>query len=239
MAYKYDLGLEFLREMSNEDLNDLVEILKGKDDDRRLTEELSINEKFKKYYPNHLEYIDLILEEIQKYGGNTFINMFRGGGVYYAEILKDVCSKMKVHYSEHYPIEDIELSLLLKIVSDALDKMSESERKELLKDIDIKTDSYTSQSVIIALQAAIKLGKFKVYQLTLIVVNAVMKALFGRGLAIAGNAAITRWMAVFAGPIGWTLTGLWTAADVAGPAYRVTIPTVIQIAYLRQKYMDK
>ncbi|MGP1532868.1 MAG: DUF3944 domain-containing protein [Campylobacter sp.] len=33
MAYKYDIGLEFLRQMSNEDLNDLVEILKGKDND--------------------------------------------------------------------------------------------------------------------------------------------------------------------------------------------------------------
>ena len=31
------------------------------------------------------------------------------------------------------------------------------------------------------------------------------------------------------------LTGLWTAIDIAGPAYRVTIPCVIQIAFLRAK----
>ena len=75
------------------------------------------------------------------------------------------------------------------------------------------------------------------YQITLIVVNAVAKLLIGRGLSVAGNAALTRVMAAFAGPIGWVLTGLWTAIDIAGPAYRVTIPAVIQVAALRKKYL--
>lgn len=42
-------------------------------------------------------------------------------------------------------------------------------------------------------------------------------------------------MAIFAGPIGWALTGLWALMDIAGPAYRVTIPVVIQVAFLRAK----
>jgi len=33
------------------------------------------------------------------------------------------------------------------------------------------------------------------------------------------------------------ITGLWTAFDIVGPAYRVTIPTVIQVAVVRQKYL--
>jgi len=239
MAYKYDIGLEFLRQMSNEDLNDLVEILKGKDNDERISESLSNDKKFIRHYPDHAQYIDLILEEIQRYGGNTFVNIFRGGGVQYAEILEDVCKRMKVHYSPHYSIEDIELSLLLKITTDALEKMSEGERKELLKDLDIKTDKYTPQAVIMALQTAIKLGKFKAYQFTLVIVNAIWKAIFGKGLTIIGNSTLTRWVAILAGPIGWTISGIWTAADIAGPAYRVTIPVVVQIAYLRQKHMDK
>ena len=44
-------------------------------------------------------------------------------------------------------------------------------------------------------------------------------------------------MAIFAGPIGWLLTVIWTAIDVAGPAYRVTIPCCIQIAYMRRRSM--
>ena len=42
-------------------------------------------------------------------------------------------------------------------------------------------------------------------------------------------------MAILTGPIGWAITGLWTAIDVAGAAYRVTIPAVIQVAALRQR----
>lgn len=64
-----------------------------------------------------------------------------------------------------------------------------------------------------------------------------MKVLIGRGLSIAGNAALTRTMTILTGPIGWAITGLWTAIDIAGPAFRVTIPAVIQIAYLRRKYI--
>ena len=41
---------------------------------------------------------------------------------------------------------------------------------------------------------------------------------------------------MLAGPVGWALTGAWTLTDVAGPAYRVTIPAVIQIALLRKTY---
>ena len=32
------------------------------------------------------------------------------------------------------------------------------------------------------------------------------------------------------------ITGIWTAIDIAGPAYRVTIPCVLQLAMLRHKY---
>jgi len=86
-------------------------------------------------------------------------------------------------------------------------------------------------------QAIFRAGGFKSYQLTLVVVNGVMKALLGRGLSFAGNAALTRTMSILTGPIGWAITGIWTAVDIAGPAYRVTIPAVIQVAVLRQKYL--
>ncbi|HNE26607.1 MAG TPA: ubiquinol-cytochrome C chaperone family protein, partial [Pseudomonadales bacterium] len=43
---------------------------------------------------------------------------------------------------------------------------------------------------------------------------------------------------VLSGPIGWAITGIWTAIDIASPAFRVTIPAVIQIAALRQQSMQ-
>ena len=61
-----------------------------------------------------------------------------------------------------------------------------------------------------------------------------MKFLVGRGLSLATNAGLTRMASIMMGPIGWILTAVWTLIDIAGPAYRVTIPAVIQIAYIRQ-----
>ncbi|EEF26257.1 conserved hypothetical protein [Ricinus communis] len=46
---------------------------------------------------------------------------------------------------------------------------------------------------------------------------------------------MARTFGMLLGPIGWVVTGLWSIADLASPAYRVTVPCVIQIAYIRQK----
>ena len=123
------------------------------------------------------------------------------------------------------------LSQLLK------DEMSESEVRELAKSMGVKDLSVTREVLIGAIQGIYRAGGFKSYQLTLVIVNAVMKALIGRGLSFAGNALLTRTMSILAGPIGWAITGVWTAVDIASPAYRVTVPAVIQVAFLRRKYL--
>ena len=126
----------------------------------------------------------------------------------------------------------------MKILTDALEKMSPDELKELATTLGLKnTQTITAEALVGVFQAVFRAGGFKSYQLTLIVVNAILKALIGRGLSFAGNAALTRTMAVLTGPIGWAITGIWTAIDIASPAYRVTIPAVIQVAALRQKYL--
>jgi uncharacterized protein YaaW (UPF0174 family) len=126
----------------------------------------------------------------------------------------------------------------MKILTDALEKMSPEELRELAEITGVKnTSGVTAETMVGVFQAVFRMGGFKSYQLTLIVVNAVLRALIGRGLSFAGNVALTRTMALLTGPIGWVITGIWTAVDVAGAAYRVTIPAVIQVAALRQKHL--
>ncbi|ATD65815.1 DUF3944 domain-containing protein [Neisseria weixii] len=236
MAYRYDPDLEFLGSCSSEELNDLVySLTHDKDGSTRYTESLTANEKYKRYYPDHQKYWKEIAEEIQLFGGNTFANIFRGGrGVEYKEILCDVCNKMKVNYNKYAPTKEIEQNLLMKILKDALDKISPEELTNLGRELGLDSVSLVNPSQLSGILIAIfKAGGFKSYQLTLIVVNAVLKTLIGRGLTFAGNAALTRTAALLTGPIGWIITGLWTAVDIAGAAYRVTIPAVIQVAYLR------
>lgn len=240
MAYRYDSDLEFLEEIKSEDLGDLVYCLTHDRDGKvRYTEELTSSEDYKTHHPDHQQYWELIAAEIQCFGANSFVTMMRGGkGVKYKEVLTDVCDKMNVNYNKDASAEKIESNLLMKILTDAIEHMSPEELKELAESTGIKnTSGITPEAIVGIFQAVFRAGGFKSYQLTLIVVNAVMKALIGRGLSFAGNAALTRTMAILTGPIGWVITGLWTAIDVAGPAYRVTIPSVIQVAVLRQKYL--
>ena len=237
MAYRNDSDLSFLKNVSSSDLDILVEVLiKDKDGDARLTEELTTHDRYKSYSPNHNQYWDLIAAEIQCFGGNSFATMLRGGeGVVYKEVLTDACDKMKVNYNKNASVETIEMNLLMKILTDSMENMKPDELKQIVEDLGLNTTNYSAQAVTAALQGAIKFSGFAAYQVALIVANAVAKSLLGHGLKLATNAALTRSMAIFAGPIGWALTGLWALIDIAGPAYRVTIPVVIQVAFLRAK----
>lgn len=230
-----DKNLSFLANCKNSDLKLLSDYLTSdKDGDLRLTEELSMTDEYKKYYPHDMQKMyAMIGEELQSFGGNTFANMFRGGGPSYKEILCDVCKRLKVNFNKSSSVDLIELNLLQKILIDSLEKMDSEELKALLKEVGRPNFTGTKESMIAALQIAIKMGGFKAYQIAVVVANAVAKFMFGRGLSIAGNAALTRALSIFAGPVGWIITGILTAIDIAGPAYRVTIPACIQVAYMR------
>jgi len=238
MAYRYDPDLEFLEQCASKDLDDLVYcITHDKDGSARLTEELTATAVYKRHHPNHHQYWELIAAEVQCFGANSFATIFRGGkGVEYKEVLIDVCEKMKVNFNKDSSVEVIEQNLLMKILKDSLDKMSTAEVRQLAESLGVKNfNSITAESLVGGFQTIFKMGGFKSYQLTAIIVNAVMKALIGRGLSFAATGTLMRAASVLTGPIGWAITGIWTAVDLAGAAYRVTIPAVIQIAFLRQK----
>ncbi len=237
MAYRKDPDLEFLKNVPSANLNELVDYLtKDKDGNLRLTEELTDNSRYKSDCPDHHQYWDLIAAELQYFGANTIATILRGGeGVPYREILTDVCNKMKVNYNQAARVGAIEMNLLMKVLTDSMEKMSPDDLKAVVEELNLNTTDFTGPAVAAALQGAVFYSGFAAYQMATIVANAVAKQLLGRGLTIAANATLTRTIGMFAGPIGWALTGLWTIIIIAGPAYRVTIPAVIQVAYLRVK----
>lgn len=235
-AYRYDPDLEFLGTLSSQELDDLVHLLiYDKDDSPRYTEMLTMNDDYKKYCPDHHQYWQAIATELQHFGGNTFMNLFRNGrGVLYKEILCDVCNKLKVNYSSNSSTRQIEQNLLLKILQDALENMSQQEIETMARELGIEESTLISGSTINAAMISIfRAGGFTSYKILVTVVNAVLKALIGRGLTIGGNTILTKIAAIWVGPIGWAITALWSLSDISGTAFRVTIPAVIQVAYLR------
>ena len=175
----------------------------------------------------------LIVHEMQLFGGNSIINLFRQHGVVYDEIVSDVLAHLGGSFNKTESVESKELKIIEKVMTQAWEKMSESERAEVQRDLGLPTGA--GPTALAALQAAVKLGGFASYKVSLYMVNALAKALLGRGLSFAANATVTRTLGVIAGPIGWAVTGIWTAYDLASPAYRVTVPCVLLIAYIRQK----
>ncbi|MGF6570035.1 uncharacterized protein YaaW (UPF0174 family) [Paraburkholderia sp. GAS333] len=153
----------------------------------------------------------------------------------YDEVVKDVASHLKVAFDKKDDLLVIEDSILRKILRDSFEKMSAEERAAVLKELNVSDLSMLKPAAGAALIAAGRLGGFATYKLSLIVANAVSKALLGRGLPLAVNATLARTIGALLGPIGWVVTGVWTLADMASPAYRVTVPCVIQLAYMRQK----
>lgn len=52
---------------------------------------------------------------------------------------------------------------------------------------------------------------------------------------MVGKVALKKTLGILADPIGWVITGALVSINLAGPAYRVTVPACVLIAALRLK----
>lgn len=224
-----DNDLEFLYYCSNELLVLLVDTIvydqKGK---IRFTEGLTKTEVYKNNYPgNMISVIPKMIDEIQRYGGNTFLNAFRGHGVSYREILINVAKQLKVSFNKNSSTELIEQYLLQHVLIMSVDKMTEEDVKHV-------SQKYSKKELKDQI-GQLRSGSPLFIKLTSVIVMQLSKR-FAQNAAIGYLTKFVsgRTFAVLAGPVAWVLTGLWTAFDIAGPAYRVLVPCVITIAYMRQ-----
>ncbi|BDU18120.1 YaaW family protein [Lysobacter auxotrophicus] len=195
----------------------------------------------------------LIAHEVLEFGGNTLGNAYRkaraaipAGGlldsilpnaaatVEYDEIVRDVASHLDVKLPGYTAVADVEEAILRRILGRAVEKMTDDERAEVEKVLGFGSKPMGPAALAAVIQGA-RLGGFATYKLATMVAHAVSKALLGRGLTFATTGALMKGLSVALGPIGWAVTALWTLADLSSPAYRVTVPAVVQIAYMRSK----
>lgn len=227
--YTEDKDLMFLYNCSNDNLKLLAEVvIFDKDGNKRWSSKQSTDKDFDDAYnTNNIKAIlPIVIDELQRYGGNSFFNIFRGHGVSYREILIKVCKQYKVNFNKDASSELLERFLLQKILLIAAEKMTDEDVKHLSK---TQTKSMLLKNITkfhIGDPLIIKMITTAVIQ---IAKKNGLKALGGLAAKFAGGRAF----ALLTGPIGWGLAGLWTLFDIAGPAYRVMIPATITIAYLR------
>ncbi|MCX4177380.1 MULTISPECIES: ubiquinol-cytochrome C chaperone family protein [Paraburkholderia] len=174
-----------------------------------------------------------IASEILLFGGNSIANMFRGGkGVSYTELVGDVGTHLRATYAKGADVATVEEAILSKLYYDAVSKMTPEERQQFTADMGTFGDARTAAD-------SAGFPATRAYVMSVAVANAMAATLIGRGLPLGMNVVASRSAGLFLGPFGMALSSIWTIAELASAAYRVTVPCVIQIAHIRQKAMRR
>lgn len=240
-VYRNDPDLNLLGQCSNEELQLLVSILitDPRDGDTRWTESLTSTPEYRLLAPEHRRYWQLIAAEFQRYGANTLVSLIRlGQGVTYREILGDVCDKLDVNFNLKSTTETIELCLLMKVLEKSLDQMTPEELATFSRNMQLDLTNPTPQLILMAVQAAIRTSSLAALELATVLSASVITSL--GGVATWGTVVVaSRALSVISGPVAIALSSAWMISDIAGPAYRVTIPACIIVAWLRQQRLSR
>lgn len=168
------------------------------------------------------------------------MNLFRGGnGVPYKELLSDVASHVGVSKESTGDCARMEMAIITKVFEQSIGRMSDEDKATFFESLGASYKLGMGPAALAALIASLSASGMTSYGLAAMVASATMSSLVGRGVAFAGGATLSRGVSVLAGPVGWAIAGIWTAFDLASPAYRVTLPCVIQIGHMRQKMLLK
>jgi uncharacterized protein YaaW (UPF0174 family) len=229
--------LDLLSKATNEELAPLVEILCGKGGEMwgGMMCQLPRTAAYKNNYPNHQAYVRDIAAEIQKFGANTLATQIwrRGKGVPYHQIVEDIAGRVGVK-SGGKSTREIEQEIITKLLMETYETMSPEQRRELLLSLKIRDRKLLmAPGGVEAARLAIQHSGFAVYKGSVIVANAAAQQLLGHGLSLATNAALTKGIAVFAGPVGFVFAAFLGSNALAAPARRVTVPIVLQVAAIR------
>jgi uncharacterized protein YaaW (UPF0174 family) len=233
-----DLDLQFLQYCENKDLRTLCNILMYDNDGKiRFNENLSKSDNYLSCYPNNMKGMwKELASELRCYGGNTILNCFRKGqGPSYESIVDKVCESLRVDGVTKYDTaEEMEQKLLIHVSKKAIGELDESQARAIMDECGIRNYERNKAGLLAAL-IALQVVNYRIF---IIVVETIMKyvsrILVGRGLICAGIGVFSGF-GVFLGPIGWLVMGGWSIWDLFGPAYRVIVPAVIQVAYMRVK----
>lgn len=240
IEYREDGDLAFLQYCTEEDIRQLAEyLIYDKDGEERIASEITNDDKFKLLYGQPDKWKKcwkLVAGELQHFGGDSIVNLFRGKGVLYKEILSDVCDKLSVKYNKNSSAYDIENLLIEKLTEMSWEKMSAKEKKKVLESMNIPDGFKVSPLAFII--ASIRAGGIGSFQWASWLAQSASlafghTALSGLSLGAAATLVGSRGVAAFAGPLAAIVI---TVPLISGAAYRVTMPSVIQIAYMRRKY---
>jgi uncharacterized protein YaaW (UPF0174 family) len=242
IAYRADDDLAFLQYCDEEDLRQLAQfIIHDKDGNERIASQIKSDPSFKSLdgQPGQWQKSwKLIAGELQHFGGDSVVNLFRRKGVLYREMLSDVCGKFQVKHDKKSCAYDIENLLIERLVEMSWEKMSEAERQGTLKTIQVSSVVAPGSQILIQMIRSKGPGSLAWSSWLAQSASSVFAPLALSNISLAGAAGFVaqRGGGAVVGPLA--IFAL-TIPMLTGTAYRVTVPVVIQIAYMRRKYEEE
>ena len=185
-----------------------------------------------------------LIEKICLDGSNTIVSFLKKGeGVDYFTIIKDVAKLLKVEFkndSKKVKEEDVELIILEYMINEYLKTASDKEKQQIYKIIDESGIDSKDMSKIFSgnklTDGAIKIifknlgGKIA----SEVIKNITLRIVRNRIIGYAGEQSGE--LIGLAVPLLNIVMIGWTLFDISGPAFRKTVPTVLEIALLRVEF---
>ncbi|MDP5130176.1 MAG: hypothetical protein NWQ54_04800 [Paraglaciecola sp.] len=231
---------ELLRVASKDELSEIANIITNNGKGRLSLDKgvLKIIEKRKRLNELHLSN-DLLANEIRAFGSNTIANSLRRSmPVSYHEVLCNVAKKLGVKkIDKNSPAIDVEIEVLIALLRKAFDKKTVEEIRSLLKQGNCELDPKTRKLIDNATdkEALLQMLKTSIstYGLAKLIATALPSSVLAAGKVFALKAMVFRTPGLI-NPLGLALSAAWATYDISGPAYRVTIPAIAHIAFIRQ-----
>jgi uncharacterized protein YaaW (UPF0174 family) len=186
---------------------------------------------------------DLLAKEIRAFGSHSLASLVRGGKpVEYNEVVLDVAIKLGVkNVSGSSTVVEIEQAILVTLLSKSIKDKSPDEILQMLKEIGYSLDSKTLSSIKAATDndalVKILITLFSSLAIARTVSSSLTPALAATSKALLSSSVIAR-APVLLNPLGVAISAIWTGYDASGPAYRVTIPAIAHIAFIRQTQIN-
>lgn len=167
-----------------------------------LLHELTKEDKYSKQALCHL------LHEFQKFGGHSFVNLFRNEPVTYEELLTDVHKKLNGEDSKNKSREQKEREIVLGLFGSDWSSLTDQIRRERTTEIKVISGFFNLTKNLNFDAAGL-----------------------ATGLSAAASAAA--FIALRLHPAAAVISSLGFISQSVGEAYRMTIPFVAQIAYIK------
>lgn len=228
-------NLTFLRQVPNDDLIILFDlILKSPSSNGKLMDNTKHFSDYLRFYPGNIKKVlPYLIYDLRLYGGWEIDNYFRGIGPSYSDLLREVAESLNVSYNKEDTEQQIEESILRLLFIEVLSHLDDQACDQIIKELNLdQTECIEVDSKIEILEYWDK--KSEDNRLLTVMVNSLMNYFTRREVMGSSRSKISELNELMAEGLSHLKSFLWYFLDISEEKFRITVPSIILIAYLRQ-----